>query len=76
MPAIPAHASHAVPIALHAEVLESLQTGSAVPVPVQQQAGEVRHTPLLILAQTRQLNGDRSLHGELAGYGRHPVRTG
>ncbi len=70
MPAVPAHASHAVPIALHAEVLESLQTGSAVPVPVQQQAGEVRHTPLLILAQTRQLNGDRSLHGELAGYGR------
>jgi hypothetical protein len=70
MPAVPAHASHAVPIALHADVLASLQTGSAVPVPVQQQAGGVRHTALQIVAQTRQLNGDRSLHGELAGYSR------
>ncbi len=70
MPAIPAHASQAVPIALQAEVLDSLQTGSTVAVPVQQQLGVARHTALQILAQTRQLNGDRSLHGELAGYGR------
>ncbi len=70
IPAVPAHASQAVPIALHADVLEALQIGSAVPVPVQQQVGGVRHTPLQILAQKQQINGDRSLHGELAGYGR------
>ena len=70
MPAIPAHASQAVPIALQAEVLDRLQTGSTVAVPVRQQLGIARHTALQILAQTRQLNGDRSLHGELAGYGR------
>jgi len=68
MPAVPAHASQAVPIALHAELLAALQSGSTVAVPMHQEAGSAAHGTLLILAQTLQLNGDRSLHGELTGY--------
>jgi len=70
MPAVPSHASHVVPIALHGDVLDALREGSAVAVPREQQAFGASHTALLIQSQTRLLNGDRSLHGELAGYGR------
>jgi hypothetical protein len=69
MPAAPSHASHVAPIALHADVLDALQVGSAVVVPREQQAFGASHTALSIQSQTRLLNADRSLHGELAGYG-------
>lgn len=69
MPALPAHATQAVPIVLNADVLAALQVDTVVAVPVQQVAGATQFAMLQIRAQAQQLNGDRSLHGELTGYG-------
>jgi hypothetical protein len=69
-PAVPAYASHAVPITLDADVLDVLRSGSVVALPVRQQARAARHAQLHILVQTLQLHDDRSIHGELAGYAR------
>ena len=68
MPALPAHATQVVPIAMDAEVLATLEAGVTAAVPVQQVAGATRFAGLRIRAVAQQVNGDRSLHGELAGY--------
>lgn len=68
MPALPTHATHAVPVALNASALDSLEAGHSVAVPVQQTAGSPQYTMLQITAASRLVNGDRSLRGELAGY--------
>jgi hypothetical protein len=68
MPALPAYATQAVPVTMDAGVLAALQTGVAVPVPVQQLAGATQFASLQIHTDTPLLNGDRTLRGELTGY--------